>query len=198
MTETTIDKHMFEHMNLKKGIGRVYINGKRIKKTLTNHLWRCNNFSKLSSVALAWMSWDQNDDASMDSFPLPPWKFPHYIGFRGLTIMRSFGKWLRILLHELGFDFLRLPRMDPSRVIRILDPNKLESPRISNLRKRWDGYNLLWPHQCSLKTKHRALKKGINAPYTWAGGVDRRSMLPIHGQGGVDLQKPSKNGQNSK
>jgi hypothetical protein len=37
MTETTIDKHMFEHMNL-KGIGQVYINGKTIKKALTNHL----------------------------------------------------------------------------------------------------------------------------------------------------------------
>jgi hypothetical protein len=57
--------------------------------------------------------------------------------------MRYFGKWLRIFLHELGFGFLRFPRMDPSRVTRILDPNKLESPRISSLRKRWDGYNLL-------------------------------------------------------
>jgi len=37
MTKTTIDKHMFEHMNL-KGIGQVYINGKTIKKALTNHL----------------------------------------------------------------------------------------------------------------------------------------------------------------
>jgi hypothetical protein len=57
--------------------------------------------------------------------------------------MRYFGKWLRILLHELGFGFLRFPRMEPSRVTQILDPNKLESPRISSLRKRWDGYNLL-------------------------------------------------------
>jgi hypothetical protein len=37
MTETTIDKQMFEHMNL-KGIGQVDINGKPIKKALTNHL----------------------------------------------------------------------------------------------------------------------------------------------------------------
>ena len=37
MIETTIDKHMFEHVNL-KGIGQVYINGKIIKKALTNHL----------------------------------------------------------------------------------------------------------------------------------------------------------------
>jgi hypothetical protein len=37
MTETTIDKHMFEHMNL-KGIGQVYINVKPINKSLTNHL----------------------------------------------------------------------------------------------------------------------------------------------------------------
>jgi len=37
ITETTIDKHMFEHMNL-KGIGQVYIKGKPINKSLTNHL----------------------------------------------------------------------------------------------------------------------------------------------------------------
>jgi hypothetical protein len=37
MTETTIENHMFEHMNL-KGIGKVYINGNPIKKALTNHL----------------------------------------------------------------------------------------------------------------------------------------------------------------
>jgi hypothetical protein len=37
ITKTTIDKHMFEHMNL-KGIGQVYIKGKPINKSLTNHL----------------------------------------------------------------------------------------------------------------------------------------------------------------
>ena len=37
MIETTIYKHMFEHMKL-KGIGQASINGKTIKKALTNHL----------------------------------------------------------------------------------------------------------------------------------------------------------------
>ena len=37
MIETTIDQHMFEHMNL-KGIGPIYINGNTINKSLANHL----------------------------------------------------------------------------------------------------------------------------------------------------------------
>jgi hypothetical protein len=37
MTKKIIDKHMFEQMNL-KGTCQFYINGKTIKKALTNHL----------------------------------------------------------------------------------------------------------------------------------------------------------------
>jgi hypothetical protein len=63
-----------------------------------------------------WMSQDQNDDDLMNYphnikglklwNPFSPFftlEFTHYTGIGGLNTMKDFRKWLRILLHKLGF-----------------------------------------------------------------------------------------------
>jgi hypothetical protein len=58
----------------------------------------------IKMLMLQWILSPRIKGLTPEIFLLSPWKCLQFIGLGGSTTMGYLGKWLRIWLHELGFD----------------------------------------------------------------------------------------------